>query len=177
MRKVIATLILILTFFITYLLQVNFFSWFTIAGIKPNLFIILTLFVSLFSGTKVGIPYGIIIGLFCDILLGKNIGINAVMLGIIAFIAGYLDKNFSKESRITIMLMVMGITCFFEIGSYIMQIVELSILIEPFPFFITLLIEIFYNAIVTIILYPIMQKIGHYLEETFKEPKILTTYF
>ncbi len=177
MRKAVAILILILTFFITYLLQVNFFSWFTIASIKPNLFIILTLFVSLFAGTKVGIPYGIIIGLFCDLLLGKTIGINAVMLGIIAFVAGYLDKNFSKESRITIMLMVMGVTCFFELGSYIMQIIELSILIEPLPFLITLLIEIFYNAILTIILYPIIQKIGQYLEETFKEPKILTTYY
>lgn len=177
MRKAITILILIISFFVTYLLQVNFFSWFTIAGIKPNLFLILTLFVGLFSGKKVGIPFAISIGLFCDILIGKKIGINTIMLTVIAFLADNLDKNFSKESKITIMLMVMGSTCIFEIETYIMQIIELSIVVEFLPFITTLLVEIFYNAILTIILYPVMQKFGHYLEDTFKQPKILTTYF
>ena len=99
------------------------------------------------------------------------------MLTVIAFLADNLDKNFSKESKITIMLMVMGSTCILEIGTYIMQIIELSIVVEFLPFIKTLLVEVFYNAILTIILYPIMQKFGHYLEDTFKQPQILTTYF
>ena len=177
MKKVVTRAILIITFLITYFLQVNFFSWFTIAGTKPNLFIIFVLFISLFAGMKVGIPFGIAIGLFLDIIIGKNIGQYSIMLGVIGVIGGYFDKNFSKESRITMMLMVIGSTCVFEIGIYILQMLELSIHVEIMPFFITLLIETIYNAILTIILYPMMQKLGYKIEDTFKGQKILTRYF
>lgn len=177
MKKALTILILIITFFIIYFLQVNFFSWFTIAGVKPNLFIIFILFISLFAGMKVGIPFGIFMGLFLDIIIGKNIGTSAIMLGIIGIIGGYFDKNFSKESRITIMLMVIGSTCVFEIGTYILQAIELSIYVEIVLFFITLLIEVVYNTILTIILYPLIQKLGYKIEDNFKAQQILTRYF
>lgn len=177
MKKTLNILILIITFFIIYFLQVNFFSWFTIAGIKPNVFVIFILFISLFAGMKVGIPFGIFVGLFLDIIIGKNLGTSSIMLGIIGIIGGYFDKNFSKESRITIMLMVMGSTCVFEIGTYILQIVQSSIYVEIMPFTFTLLIEVIYNTIITIILYPIIQKLGYRIEENFKGQKILTRYF
>lgn len=177
MKKALNILILIITFFIIYFLQVNFFSWFTIAGVKPNLFIIFILFISLFAGMKVGVPFGILTGLFLDIIIGKNIGISAIMFGIIGFIGGYFDKNFSKESRITIMLMVVGSTCVFEIGTYILQAIQLSIYVEVIPFLITLLIEVLYNTILTIILYPLMQKLGYRMEDNFKGQQILTRYF
>ena len=177
MKKTLNILILIIIFFIIYFLQVNFFSWFTIAGVKPNIFIIFILFISLFAGMKVGIPFGIFVGLFLDIIIGKNLGTSSIMLGIIGIIGGYFDKNFSKESRITIMLMVMGSTCIFEIGTYILQVVQLSIYVEIMPFIFTLLIEIIYNTILTIILYPIIQKLGYRIEENFKGQKILTRYF
>ncbi len=177
MKKAITIIVLIISFLILYFLQVNFFSWFTIAGIKPNLFIIFVLFISLFAGMKIGISFGILIGLFLDIIIGKSIGASAIMFGVIGLIGGYFDKNFSKESRLTIMLMVIGSTCIFEIGNYLLQIIQLSIYIEILPFIRTLLIETLYNAILTIILYPIMQKLGYKIEDTFKEQKILTRYF
>ena len=177
MKRALTILILIISFFAIYFLQVNFFSWFTIAGIKPNLFIILVLFVSLFAGMKIGVLFGIFIGLFLDVIIGKNIGTSALMLGVIGVIGAYFDKNFSKESRITIMLMVIGSTCVFEIGAYILNIAQLSIYVEFIPFLITLLIEVIYNTILTIILYPTMQKCGYKIEDIFKGQQILTRYF
>ena len=73
--------------------------------------------------------------------------------------------------------MVMGSTCIYEIGIYILQIIEQSIYIEIIPFLITLLIEVIYNTILIIILYPMIQKLGYKIEETFKGQKILTRYF
>lgn len=177
MKKALTIILLIISFLIVYFLQSNFFSWFTIAGVKPNLFIILVLFVSLFAGMKIGIPFGVLTGLFLDIIIGKNIGIYAIMLGLTGIIGGYFDKNFSKDSRITIMLMVIGSTCVFEIGSYILQVIELSIHVEIMPFVITLLIEVIYNTILTIILYPMIQTLGYKIEDIFKGQKILTRYF
>lgn len=177
MKKTLAIAILIVTFLIIYFLQANFFSWFTIAGIKPNLFIIFTLFISLYGGYKLGISFGILSGLFLDIIIGKNLGQVAMMLGIVGVIGAYLDKNFSKESKITIMLMVIGTTIIYETGLYILQIIKSSINVEVGQYIYILLIEVIYNIILTIILYPTIQKFGYKLENIFKEPKILTRYF
>ena len=177
MKKTITIALMIVSFIVIYIMQANFFSWFTIGGIKPNLFIIFVLFISLFAGMKIGIPFGIITGLYLDIVIGKRIGTSAIMLGIIGFIGGYFDKNFSKESRFTIMLMVMGCTCIYEIGYYILQTAQLSINVEILTFIKILIVEVIYNTILTIILYPLIQKLGYKIEDIFKGQKVLTRYF
>jgi len=177
MKKTLIIIALIITFLIIYFLQANFFSWFTIATVKPNLFIIFVLFISLFAGYRVGISFGIISGLFLDIIIGKNIGTTALMLGVIGAIGGYFDKNFSKESKLTIILMVLGSTFIYEIGIYIIQIMRLSINVEILPFLIKLSIEAIYNMILTIILYPLVQKTGYRIENAFKGNNVLTRYF
>lgn len=177
MKKTITIVALILTFLIIYFLQANFFSWFTIATIKPNLFVILVLFISLFLGMKYGITFGLIFGLYLDIVLGKSIEINAIMLTIVGIIGGYFDKNFSKDSRITIMLMVIGATVIFELGSYILSIIILNTNIEILSFIKIIIIEVLYNAILTAILYPLIQIVGYKIEDIFKGQKILTRYF
>ena len=50
MKKAGIIALIILAFFIIYFLQADFFSWFNIFGIMPNLFVILILFVGLFAG-------------------------------------------------------------------------------------------------------------------------------
>ena len=40
-----------------------------------------------------------------------------------------------------------------------------------------LALEIIYNGLITIILYPLMQKLGYKMEDIFKNPQILTRYF
>lgn len=177
MKKAITIIGLILTFLIIYFLQANFFSWFTIATIKPNLFVILVLFISLFLGMKYGITFGLIFGLYLDIVLGKSIEINAIMLTIVGIIGGYFDKNFSKDSRITIMLMAIGATVIFELGSYILSIIILNTNIEILSFIKIIIIEVLYNAILTAILYPLIQIVGYKIEDIFKGQKILTRYF
>lgn len=177
MKKTLAIILIIITFLIIYFLQANFFTWFNISGIKPNLFVILVLLVGLFAGRKIGIPIAIFLGFFLDLVLGKSIGISAFMFAIVAFLGGYLDKNFSKDSKLTIMLMVAGSTAIYEIGSYVFNVINLSAYAELGSFIKILLIEIVYNTMLTIILYPLIQKTGYKLEEIFKENKILTRYF
>ena len=106
MKKIIINISLIILSIIIYLLQENFFSWFTINGVMPNLFIIYVLFIGLFSKKTMGTIYGIVIGLIIDYLVETKIGINAFLLGLVGLLSSIIDKNFSKDSRITIMLMV-----------------------------------------------------------------------
>jgi len=170
-------IILFIVFLIIYFLAANFFTWFNLAGIKPNMFVILVLFIGLFAGRKVALTYGIIFGIFIDLFTGKSVGVTSVMLGVIGILGGYFDKSFSKDSRMTMMLMVILSTFIYETGAYIINSFIMSINIEIIAFLKILIIEMLYNAIIMIILYPLFQRVGYRIEEEFKGSKILTRYF
>ena len=177
MKKTIINILLIITFIIIYIIHSNFFTWFKIAGVMPNLFVILILFIGLYAHKYMGVTYGIICGLFIDFFIGKKIGITSIMLGVVGIIGVIFDKNFSKENRITLMVMVIIATLVFEIGSYLLGYLVNKFEIEIITFIEILLIECFYNVLLTIILYPIMQKLGNKIEVEYKGNKILTRYF
>ena len=177
MKKAIDIFFIILIFFVIYFLQVNFFTWFNIAGIMPNLYIILVLFIGLFVKRKLGLALGIIFGIYLDIVLGKNVGISGLILGAIGFLAEILSKNFSKDSRFTIMLMVIGTTAIYEMASYFFNILKTGATLEILSFLKILLVEILFNAILTIIIYPLMKKAGYYLENIFEDKVMLTRFF
>ena len=173
MKKFLSILLIIVSFLIIYFIQSNFFTWFTIA----NVFVIFILCIGLFAGKKLGLIFGIIFGFFIDVVIGRQIGISGIMLGLIGLLGEYLDKNFSKESRITIMLMIAASTAIYEIGGYIFNMIALDINVEILQFVRILIIEVIYNLLITIVIYPLIQKIGHALEEVFKTKNILTRYF
>ena len=177
LKKLTINIFLVLTAFILYFLQSNFFNWFTISDVMPNLFVIYILFIGLFSNRMTGVIYGVVIGAILDLVIGSQIGINAVGLGIIGFLAATFDKNFSKDSRATIMFMVLGATLIFEILVYILNYMVFSINVELINFIKILSIEIIYNLIIVIILYPLIQKFGYSIENEYKGNKILTRYF
>lgn len=143
----------------------------------PNLFVILVLYIGLFTNKTLGLTYGVVFGILLDLFIGKKIGITAIMLGSIGIIGAVFDKNFSKDSRITMMIMVMSCTMIYEIGMYILNYIMFSINIEIFSFIKILIAEVVYNIIITIIIYPLLQKTGYYIESKYKENKILTRYF
>lgn len=177
LKKTIINISLVVIAYFLYFLQSNFFNWFTIAGVMPNLFVIFILFIGLFYGKTAGIVYGLIIGMVLDLVLGKQIGINMITLGIIGFLAALFDKNFSKDSRATIMFMVLGATIIFEVMVYIANGILYASNMELFNFIKILAVEVIYNLILTIIIYPLIQKFGYYIENEYKENKILTRYF
>lgn len=177
MKKFIINILLIITFIIIYLLHSNLFTWFKIAGVMPNLFVIFVLFIGLYAHKFMGVTYGIIFGLVLDLFIGKKVGITAIMLGIVGIIGMLFDKNFSKENRITLIVMVMASTIIFEVGEYILSYFINQTEIEILPFVEIVLIEAVYNALLTIILYPLIQKAGNKIETEYKGNKILTRYF
>jgi len=177
MKKALIYISLIFVFIFIYLIQSLFFVKFTIAGVKPNIIIILVLFIGLFIGRSRGIIYGIIYGIFMDLWIGKHIGITSICLAIVGIIGGAFDKNFSKDSRIVILLIGAFCTVVYEILLYIFQIIFFQVSVEIFPFLRILAIETIYNILVIIIIYPIIKNFGYEVESEIKGDKILTRYF
>ena len=177
MKKVLIHISLIISFIVIYLLQTIFFSHFTIAGIMPNIFIILMLYIGLYMGRTMGVIYGIIYGIFIDIWIGKKLGITSIALALVGLLGGIFDKTFSKDSRITVLLMGIVCTIIYEAALYFMQYLTMGINVEIIKFIKILLIEVLYNTILIIILYPIMKGTGYEIENEIKGDKILTRYF
>lgn len=177
MKKILIHILLIVTFIITYFLQTIFFSHFTIAGIMPNIFVILMLYIGLYMGRTMGVIYGITYGIFLDIWVGKNLGLTSIALALIGLISGIFDKTLSKDNRMTVLLMGVVCTIIYEVALYFMQYMTLGINVEIFNFIKILLVEVIYNMLLIIILYPLMRLTGYEIEDEIKGDKILTRYF
>lgn len=177
MKKTVINISLIIVAMLIYILQANFFHWFSIAGIMPNLFVIFILFIGLFANRTMGTIYGLIVGIILDLTIGTKVGSYSIGLGLIGFLAAIFDKNFSKDSRMTIMVMVVVVTCIFEILSYLLMYIFFSIHLEIVNFIKILAVEVVYNLILTIIIYPLIQKCGYFIENEYKDNRILTRYF
>lgn len=177
MKKTVTILCIILVFFLIYFLQVNFFTWFNIAGIMPNLYVILVLFIGLFMKRKLGVVFGFSFGLYLDIILGKTVGISAFALGAIGLIGEILSKNFSKDSRFIVTLMVIITTAIYETVLYIFTMLRTEGTIEILAFSKILFVELVFNTLITIIIYPLIKKAGYYVENLFDDKFILTRYF
>lgn len=177
MKKFGVSIIFLVIFILIYFLQVGIFSHLQIAGVMPNLFVILILYISLFANSINAIAFGIIIGLFLDLLYGNTIGISAVMFCIIGYLGAYFDKNFSKENKVTILLMVIGATIIYEVGFYALNGFILRYDFEWFRLMRIVIFEVVYNSLITILLYPLIQNTGHKIDRIFKKNNVLTRYF
>lgn len=167
---------LIITFILIYFLQLYVFNNFTIAGIKPNMFIILIIYIALNTNKKYIIILGAIYGIILDLLINNVVGITSLLFIIIGIVTSYLEKYLSKESKLTIILIVIGSTIVYEFSSYILQAIKFESVIEIKEFFKRCSIEVIYNTILTIIIYPIWRKTGPYVEEKTKITNSVTGY-
>lgn len=173
MRKASDIFFIILIFFIIYFLQSNFFTWFNIASVMPNLFVILIMLIGLFIKKKAGFIFGIIFGLLIDFFIGARIGINATSLGIVGLMAEILDKNFSKDNRITIMFLTTILTILAEVLTCVLQVLFCGMNIQILEFTKVIAIEIIYNAILIAIIYPGFLLFGSKIENDFTKNTFL----
>lgn len=176
MKKVLIYIILFIAFIFIYILQSNLFTWFNIAGVQPNLFIILILFCGLFIGKFPGLICGVISGILIDLFVQTSVIIEPIMLGTLGFASGMLAKDFSKENKFNIMIMVIAATASYETGVYILKMITQSVQLEILPFLKIIFIECIYNAMITIIIYPLIQFLGRKVEKIMMGNKI-SRYF
>ena len=164
MKKIISVLGIVIIFLSIYFLQSNFFSWFNIYSIKPNLFMIFVIFLGLFLGKEYGLTFGILLGLILDLFSSQIIGINAISLGAAGLLAGILAKNFSIEHKFTFIIIASLLTFIGESVYYALEIILIEAEVQLIIFIRILLIEIIFNDLIIIIIYPVLNKIGEKLK-------------
>ncbi|MDD3279580.1 MAG: rod shape-determining protein MreD [Lachnospiraceae bacterium] len=92
-RKIIFGLLILITF----LLQTTVFQSLSLAGIAPNLLLILTVSLGFMRGKKEGMIIGFVCGLLIDLLYSDYPGINAFIYMIVGYLNGMLCKVYYDE--------------------------------------------------------------------------------
>jgi len=87
-------------FFLTVIISIviqSSFSFFNL-GMKPDLLLILVLFIALLEGSVTGLKAGAIIGLMEDLVVGKFIGMHMLTKMLTAFVIGLAEPKIFKEN-------------------------------------------------------------------------------
>ena len=165
---IIIFIILLLIFGLLYFLQANIFPLIPINGIVPNLFVIFILSIGLFGNNFLVITFSIISGIFIDLTYGEVVGITPAMLCLIGFIATWFDSLWSKDEKISIIIMIAISTLLFEFGAYFIKSIVLEFELEIGAFFKILFWEEIYNILLTIIFFVLIKKLGYMMERKLK---------
>ena len=72
-----------------------------VSGGRPNLVVSLFLAIALFEGNYVSLVWGLISGLILDLSLGKYIGLNMAILGIIGYAVGKIKEKLFEVRLVT----------------------------------------------------------------------------
>lgn len=139
----------------------------------PNMFIILIMLIGLFMKKKLGFAFGIIFGLLIDFFIGEKIGINAISLALTGLVAEILDKNISKDNRITVMFLTSILTLLSEVIVYGLKILFCGANVQIVEFIRIVVIEIIFNSILIAIIYPGFLAFGEKLERDFAKNTFL----
>ena len=147
-----------------YLLQCTVFSSLELAGIKPNLLIIITASLGFMRGSREGMLVGFVSGLLADIQFGDMIGFYALIYLLVGFINGLFQRlYFDEDIKLPLFLISMseflyGIIVYFL--TYLLRsdfnfLLYLNKIILP---------ELIYTIVITLGLYPLILFINHKLE-------------
>lgn len=159
MKKILKTLIYLLVFLVIYFAQIYIFENLKIANIKPNIYIIAIIIISIYTKPNKAFVIGVIAGILIDILSAKAIGITAISMGLLAYMVANVEKMFSIESKLSLIIFIFLGTITYEIINYIIHIILLDVGLEIKEIAISISIETMYNVLLTIIFYPICKKI------------------
>lgn len=160
LRKIVVTVFIIVCF----VLQCSVFGSLALAGIIPNLMIILTSSFGFMRGEREGLLIGFFCGLISDVFFGGFLGFYALLLMYIGFLNGKFCKIFYPEDiKLPLALIVVsdlsyGIIC------YILTFMLRSRFAFSYYFLHIILPEALYTIVVTLFLYPVILKVNEKLE-------------
>ncbi|MHB9093642.1 MAG: rod shape-determining protein MreD [Eubacteriales bacterium] len=108
-------------FFIGLVLQATLFSHLTVAGVKPDLVLVLLVFYALLHGPMEGALMGLAGGLLQDLMFGQNIGMNTLAKLVTGYLFGALEKKIYKENVLVPMVVLFLATFLNETVLYILR--------------------------------------------------------
>ena len=158
----------ILLYIVAILLQVFVIDSKNLFGVTPSIIVAVVIVSSLLNDIKISTIYNLLMGLFLDFLYKNEFGIYTLGFVIISVIIGFINKNYRKESKLSLIYITFLGTCIFEIYKYLVYTIILSSTISIFFLIFQIIISFILNVVITFIIYNVFFKI-HDITEIEKE--------
>ncbi len=160
-RRAAVTAVIILA---AYLLQCTVFPSLEIAGIKPNLMLIVTASFGFMRGSREGMLVGFVSGLLIDIQSGDMIGFYALIYLIAGFINGLFERMYFDEDIKLPLFLIAASDLIYGLSIYFLTFLLRSDF--DFLFYLNRIIvpEAIYTIVITLGAYPLLLYINHKLE-------------
>jgi rod shape-determining protein MreD len=151
MQKVLKIISTILLFIFSLSIQLFLFDNISLFGVKPNLFLISIIVVSLYTNIYSSTIYSFILGVVVDLIFGSS-GIFTLSYTAIGMILGIVSDNYMKDNYISIIILTSISVGIFEIIQYFQSMIISSSYISVFFLLKQLLLSIMLNIILVLII-------------------------
>lgn len=145
------------------ILQSTVCQMISVASIKPNLLIILTVSFGLMRGRRDGMLTGFFCGLLTDIFFESILGFNAVIYLWVGYCSGYFYRIFYDDDIKTPLLLISVSDVAYGIIHYVFRFLMRGRIDFFYYLSRVILPEMLYTLILTIICYRILYAINHKL--------------
>lgn len=151
-----------------YLLQTTVFPALEIAGIKPNLMLIVTASVGFMRGSREGMFAGFVSGLMIDIQAGEMIGFYALIYLAAGYLNGIFEQIYFDEDIKLPLFLIAGTDLLYGVSVYFLTFLLRSDF--NFLYYLNRIIipEAIYTIVITLVAYPLLLYINQRLEEEEK---------
>ncbi len=133
--------------------------------VTPDLILIMVVSVGLLRGPDKGLFFGIVSGLFLDLLSGHIIGVQALSKMALGFCAGLMEKNIFKDNILVPAMAVFGATLVFESFNIFFYMAFHANYNFLSTFLSTILPLAFYNALFAPFIYYLVLKMERWMDE------------
>tara|TARA_B100000029_G_scaffold506802_1_gene590222 strand:- start:791 stop:1273 length:483 start_codon:yes stop_codon:yes gene_type:complete len=122
----------ILLLILAFILQTTWIHAFEIIGLRPDLVVLVLIYIALRSGSFEATLLGFAIGLIQDIDMPHNLGLNALVNAIVGFAVGWVRLHITAETFLVQIALIFGAVLLHDLIYYIG---DSSIVWSEIPFF------------------------------------------
>ena len=158
----------VLSILITYVLQVSAFTYLEIAGIRPNLLLMLTCITGFTMGSRMGLLEGFFAGLLLDLMAGGRVGFTALVYMYAGALNGFFYKDYVKEELMLPMGLVAVSTFVYEFLYYVFYFLLQNKLRLSYYLGRIIIPEVIYTVLITLLAYVFIYFIARKVEQSKK---------
>ncbi len=150
--------------FSMFFIQTGIFTRLSAGGIEPNLMVICTVSIGILRGKKEGCIIGFVFGLMMDSLFGLYFGLYALILAVLGYISGNLQR-FIYEEDMTLPIFMIGVgDIIYSLAIFVLTFLVRGRLALANYFIHIIFPEVIYTLILAIFIYRLISVINSRLE-------------
>lgn len=154
---------------ICFVLQSAMFHYIRLAGVMPDLLLILVVSTAYMRGRLPGLLVGFFSGLLVDLMFGSIVGLYALLYLLIGYFVGFTNKIYSNDDY-TLPLLFIGVSdLVYKFFYYIFEFLLRGKLSFPYYFKRFIIPEVIYTIAASVLLYKLLHMVNNRLDRKLNE--------